>query len=78
MMGITSITLTGLVLLAVPVVLVPIGVLGRKVRRLARISQDKVADLGATLMNPCTKSELFRHITMSNPISATLTGGLSL
>lgn len=47
MMGITSITLTGLVLLAVPVVLVPIGVLGRKVRRLARISQDKVADLGA-------------------------------
>lgn len=47
MMGITSITLTGLVLLAVPVVLVPIGVLGRKVRRLARLSQDKVADLGA-------------------------------
>ncbi|WP_281544254.1 ABC transporter transmembrane domain-containing protein [Grimontia sp. SpTr1] len=47
MMAFTSITLTGLVLLAVPVVLVPIFVLGRKVRRLARVSQDRVADLGA-------------------------------
>ncbi|WP_232313214.1 ABC transporter transmembrane domain-containing protein [Enterovibrio coralii] len=47
MMGITSVKLTALVLLAVPVVLVPIGVLGRRVRKLARVSQDKVADLGA-------------------------------
>ncbi|WP_394209925.1 ABC transporter transmembrane domain-containing protein [Enterovibrio calviensis] len=47
MMAITSFTLTGMVLLAVPVVLVPIGVLGRKVRRLARVSQDRVADLGS-------------------------------
>ncbi|MGF1866635.1 ATP-binding cassette domain-containing protein [Enterovibrio norvegicus] len=47
MMAVTSLTLTGLVLLAVPVVLVPIGVLGRKVRQLARVSQDKVADLGS-------------------------------
>ncbi|STO43786.1 ABC transporter transmembrane domain-containing protein [Grimontia hollisae] len=47
MMAITSIKLTGFVLLAVPVVLVPIFVLGRKVRKLARVSQDKVADLGA-------------------------------
>lgn len=47
MMAITSIKLTGFVLLAVPVVLVPIFVLGRKVRMLARVSQDKVADLGA-------------------------------
>ncbi|MFL7011405.1 ABC transporter transmembrane domain-containing protein [Enterovibrio norvegicus] len=47
MMAVTSLMLTGLVLLAVPVVLVPIGVLGRKVRQLARVSQDKVADLGS-------------------------------
>ena len=47
MMGITSWKLTALVLLAVPLVLVPVGILGRKVRRLARSSQDKVADLGA-------------------------------
>ncbi|RXJ74972.1 ABC transporter permease [Veronia nyctiphanis] len=49
MMGITSIKLTAMVLLVVPVVLVPVMVLGKKVRRLARVSQDKVADLGAQI-----------------------------
>ncbi|QSX34256.1 ATP-binding cassette domain-containing protein [Shewanella avicenniae] len=47
MMAITSWKLTLLVLLAVPMVLVPVGVLGRKVRQLARTSQDKVGALGA-------------------------------
>ncbi|MFQ6370700.1 ABC transporter transmembrane domain-containing protein [Shewanella sp. YIC-542] len=47
LMGFTSWKLTALVLLAVPLVLVPVGILGRKVRQLARSSQDKVADLGA-------------------------------
>ncbi|MCH1920264.1 ATP-binding cassette domain-containing protein [Shewanella sp. A3A] len=47
MMGFTSWKLTLLVLLAVPLVLVPVGVLGRKVRQLARTSQDRVGALGA-------------------------------
>lgn len=47
MMAFTSWKLTLLVLLAVPLVLVPVGVLGRKVRQLARTSQDKVGALGA-------------------------------
>ncbi|WP_152829630.1 MULTISPECIES: ABC transporter transmembrane domain-containing protein [Shewanella] len=47
MMGITSIKMTGLVLLAVPLVLVPIFFFGRKVRELSRKSQDRVGDLGA-------------------------------
>jgi len=47
MMAITSIKLTGLVLLAVPLVLVPIFFFGRKVRILSRKSQDRVGDLGA-------------------------------
>lgn len=47
MMLLTSFKLTGLVLLAVPLVLVPIIVLGRKVRRLSRASQDRLADIGA-------------------------------
>ncbi|MBR9726389.1 ABC transporter transmembrane domain-containing protein [Shewanella intestini] len=47
MMAITSIKLTLLVLLAVPLVLVPVGILGRKVRNLSRKSQDRVGDLGA-------------------------------
>ncbi|BAJ03526.1 ABC transporter transmembrane domain-containing protein [Shewanella violacea] len=47
MMGITSIKMTGLVLLAVPLVLGPIFFFGRKVRELSRKSQDRVGDLGA-------------------------------
>jgi len=47
MMAITSLKLTGLVLLAVPMVLGPIFFFGRKVRDLSRQSQDRVGDLGA-------------------------------
>ncbi|MCZ4339386.1 ABC transporter transmembrane domain-containing protein [Shewanella colwelliana] len=47
MMAITSVKLTCLVLLAVPLVLGPVGFFGRKVRALSRQSQDRVGDLGA-------------------------------
>ncbi len=47
MMAITSLKMTGLVLLAVPVVLGPIFFFGRKVRDLSRQSQDRVGDLGS-------------------------------
>jgi ATP-binding cassette subfamily B protein len=43
----TSLKLTLLVLAGLPVVLVPIILFGRRVRRLARASQDRVADTGA-------------------------------
>ena len=47
MLAFTSLKLTALVLLAIPVVLVPILAFGRRLRRLARASQDRVADVGA-------------------------------
>ncbi|MCB2054306.1 MAG: ATP-binding cassette domain-containing protein [Geminicoccaceae bacterium] len=43
----TNPKLSGLVLLVVPLVVVPIVVIGRKVRLLSRASQDRVADVGA-------------------------------
>lgn len=43
----TNAQLTGLVALVVPLVVVPIIWYGRKVRRLSRDSQDRVADVGA-------------------------------
>ncbi len=46
MLLITSPKLTALVLLLVPVVVLPILFLGRRVRRLSRLSQDRVADIG--------------------------------
>ncbi|HUF55693.1 MAG TPA: ABC transporter transmembrane domain-containing protein [Thermohalobaculum sp.] len=44
MLFVTSAKLTGMVLLLVPLVVVPILLLGRRVRRLSRLSQDLIAD----------------------------------
>jgi ATP-binding cassette subfamily B protein len=43
----TSAKLAGIVLLVVPVVVLPLIFFGRRERRLARVAQEKVADLGA-------------------------------
>ena len=47
LLAITSPKLTLLVVLVVPALVVPILLLGRRVRRLSRESQDRVADVGA-------------------------------
>ena len=47
MLAITSAKLTLLVLAGVPLVVVPIILFGRRVRKLARASQDRVGDVGA-------------------------------
>ncbi|MCH8506833.1 MAG: ABC transporter, partial [Ectothiorhodospiraceae bacterium] len=47
MLFITSPKLAALVLAGMPVVLVPILVFGRRVRRLSRSSQDRIADVGS-------------------------------
>jgi len=47
MLAITSAKLTLLVLVGVPIVVVPILLFGRRVRKLARATQDRVGDVGA-------------------------------
>ena len=47
LMLLTSVKLTGLVMFAIPFILLPIKLLGKKVRHYAQISQDKVADMSA-------------------------------
>ncbi len=47
MMSLTSAKLTGLVLLGIPVVVAPIVFFGRKVRRLSKTQQERVADITA-------------------------------
>src|SRR5690606_33208765 len=47
MLAVTSLKLMALVLVAIPFVLVPIIAFGRRVRKLARASQDSVAHVGA-------------------------------
>ncbi|MFV8834317.1 ABC transporter transmembrane domain-containing protein [Aquisalimonas sp. APHAB1-3] len=47
MLFVTSPRLTALVLVGLPVVLIPILFFGRRVRRLSRSSQDRIADVGS-------------------------------
>ncbi|MEY6433470.1 ABC transporter transmembrane domain-containing protein [Thioalkalicoccus limnaeus] len=47
MLAVTSPKLTALVLLGTPAILVPVWLLGHRVRRLSRASQDRLADVGA-------------------------------
>lgn len=47
MLAVTSPGLTGLVLIGLPLVIGPAWFLGRRVRRLSRFSQDRIADVGA-------------------------------
>lgn len=47
MLIITSPRLSGLIVILVPLVVVPLILIGRRVRRLARASQDRVADISA-------------------------------
>ena len=47
MLAITSPTLTGMVMLGTPLVVLPLWLLGHRVRRLSRSSQDRIADIGA-------------------------------
>ena len=49
MLALTSLKLTLLVLAGVPLVVVPIILFGRRVRRLARATQDRIGDVGAFL-----------------------------
>ena len=64
MLMVTSPRLTGFVFLVVPLVVVPIIVFGRRVRRLSRDSQDRVADVGAYLdetLNAVRTVQAFVH-----------------
>ncbi|HEY9079711.1 ABC transporter transmembrane domain-containing protein [Magnetovibrio sp.] len=64
MLFITNPGLTAMVLLVVPVVVVPILVFGRRVRKLSRASQDRVADVGAfaeETINAMSTVQAFTH-----------------
>ena len=64
MMLITSFYLTALTFVGVPLVLVPIILFGRKVRRLSRASQDRIADtsaLAGETLNAVQTVQAFTH-----------------
>ncbi len=64
MMVVTSFNLTALTFVGVPLVLAPIILLGRKVRRLSRESQDRIADTSAfagETLNAVQTVQAFTH-----------------
>ncbi len=64
MLVVTSAKLTGLVLVTVPLVVVPLIFLGRAVRKLSRASQDRVADTSAyaaETLNAVQTVQAFTH-----------------
>jgi ATP-binding cassette, subfamily B, bacterial len=64
LLAITSPKLTLMVFVVVPFVVLPIAVFGRRVRRLSRISQDRVADAGAHIdetINAVRTVQAFTH-----------------
>ncbi|MEM0989342.1 MAG: ABC transporter transmembrane domain-containing protein [Pseudomonadota bacterium] len=63
MLLVTSTKLTLLTLLIVPLVIVPIRVLGRKVRRLSRLSQDLIAESAAMAGETLQASETVQAMT---------------
>jgi ATP-binding cassette subfamily B protein len=56
--------LTGLMMLVIPAVVIPIVVMGRRVQKLSRASQDRVADLGSLV------SEMLRAIKVVQAFGA--------
>lgn len=69
MLFFTNVKLTGLVLLVVPLVVMPIIIYGRKVRALSKESQDRVADVGAfaeETINAINTVQAFTHEKADN------------
>lgn len=64
MLAITSLKLTGLVFILVPLVVLPIIIFGRRVRRLSRVTQDRIADVGSHVeesVNAIRTVQAFTH-----------------
>jgi len=77
MLFITNPELTAMVLLVVPVVVVPIMIFGRRVRKLSRASQDRVADVGAfaeETINAMSTVQAFTHEDVDRQRFATEVG----
>jgi ATP-binding cassette subfamily B protein len=67
LMLLTSVKLTSLVLLIVPAVIVPIIVLGRRVRGLSRVNQDKIAESSGNASETLLAAQTVQAFTHEKP-----------
>lgn len=70
LMLLTSVKLTSLVLLIVPAVIVPIMVLGRRVRVLSRVNQDRIAQSSGNASETLLAAQTVQAFTHENPSRA--------
>ncbi|MES2820094.1 MAG: ABC transporter transmembrane domain-containing protein [Pseudomonadota bacterium] len=66
---VTNLKLSLIVLVAVPLVILPLRVFGRRVRRLSRLSQDRVADVGSYVgetLGQIKTVQAYNHETQDN------------
>ena len=66
MLAVTNARLTGLVLLLLPIVIVPIIVMGKRVRHLSRATQDKVAGLSSHAEETISAIRTIQALTLEN------------
>ncbi len=74
MLGITSPRLTAYVMLMIPVVIIPIIIFGRRVKKLSRQTQDKVADLASHMEESITHIKAVQAFGLELKMSETFKG----
>jgi ATP-binding cassette, subfamily B, bacterial len=74
MLCVTSLQLTAYVMLIVPLVVAPIIVLGKRVRRLSRASQDRIADINAHAEETLSAIQTIQAFTLEGRENARFNG----
>jgi ATP-binding cassette subfamily B protein len=69
MLAITNLKLMGLIVVMIPAVLVPVITIGRKVRRLSRASQDRIADTSAMASESLDAVQIVQAFTAENAVA---------
>ncbi len=69
MLAVTNIRLMGVIVLLIPAVIVPVVVIGRRVRRLSRASQDRIADTSAMASESLNAVQIIQAFTAEGILS---------
>ena len=69
MLAITNLKLMGLIVVLIPAVLVPVITIGRKVRRLSRASQDRIADTSAMASESLDAVQIVQAFTAETAVA---------
>ncbi|MEZ5562236.1 MAG: ABC transporter transmembrane domain-containing protein [Gammaproteobacteria bacterium] len=69
MLAITNLKLMGLIVILIPAVLLPVITIGRKVRRLSRASQDRIADTSAMASESLDAVQIVQAFTAETAVA---------